>query len=249
MILLLLLTRCRKEEYVILNVKEVRIGNLIDEKLKVKLASTIMDSASYYKVYATLDTIQNLINANMHSLFSVYPKKIVVLNDSVYLMIISPNGTIYLSTGLMKSLLTQEELYALICHSYYHVLQKDISGILVSKYGSNAFDDAYFAKDISTMPGAENEVLNESFSAKSEQSADDSCLAILAKTFGGTEAHVLPLAYININFSSEHLTKAFYFTHPNYDHRVVYLMLRTPTLPVDYQRKIDAYDTFLTLLP
>lgn len=245
-VMLFLFTQCNKEDaYLILDVKEVRIGNLIDAKLKVDFSSVILDSTIYPNVYGDIRISQNVLKTPMMTFFDAYSDQIIILTDSVPRIFVNINGNIYLTTSLLKSIQTFDELSALFGHCYFHVQHHDITKEIIKKYGYENYDKAYFAKNISSLVGIEKLVTEAVFTTPEERLADDSCLSVLTRL---ETSKVLALSLINLNFSAGS-NIGFFAMHPNYEGRIASLMQRSSPVLNNYTMKMEEYEIFLKQLP
>lgn len=227
-------------------IQKIKLGNLIDERIDLVLSSKYIDSASFPEAHAILKRNLDLLEPSLQNFFNFYNPAFQVFNDSAKLMFTSPNGKIYVSTGLLRTLQTFDELQAVMCHCLHHVDNYDIITVIDRKYGQNAFEAAYYSRDLGKLPDIENTIINATFDSDMEREADDYCNGIMK---GMAQDKALALAYINLYFSFHQQDTDFFLSHHNYDNRIYNLLLNTSANSADYPAKIASYEQFLKLIP
>ncbi len=228
------------------NNQDIKIGNLIDAKLQTVFDSTTLDSVQYLRNYKTLDSLQNEVLTSIINDPNSFKCKIILLNDSTQRLFSSTNGTLYISSGLLRNLESYKELQALILHQFNHVLHHDISDFLIDKYGVETFNMAALALDLYNLSEIENDVQYIEFNFMQERVADEACDSIMNIL---NHHDALPLAYLSLGLGSKIGNLNFFKMHYNYIGRVNELLYRATHTSVSSASDILAYHYFLSNLP
>lgn len=245
--MLISFTQCKKRDAPIdRNDQDVKIGKLIDVKLKTVLDSTILDSVLFLNNYKTLDSLQNEVLAGLIKGKNSYRCKIIILKDSAQHLFSSTNGTLYISSGLLRNLESFSELQALILHQFNHVLNHDISDFLIEKYGVETFNMAALARDLYNLSDIENDVQHIVFDFMQERVADEDCDSIMSVL---NQNDALPLAYMSLGLGGKLGNLNFFNMHFNYKGRVNELLYRAIHTAPPGASEIAAYHFFLSNLP
>lgn len=228
------------------NDQDIKIGKLIDLKLKKSLDSFILDSVQYLKNYKSLDSIQHDVLDKLSKDQNPYHYKIILLKDSTQRLFSSTNGTLYISSGLLRNLESFKELQALILHQFNHVMNHDISDFLIEKYGIEIFNMAALARDVYNLTDVENDVQHIEFDFMQERNADEACDSIM-KNLNRNDA--LPLAYLSLGLGGKQGNLNFFTMHFNYIGRVNELLYRATKAAPPSAVDVTAYHFFLSNLP
>lgn len=226
--------------------QEIQIGNLIDKKLKVNLEPLIIDSAQFKLNYFSLDSVQHLVLGNLNADQNPYHFKIILLKDSLQQLFSSTNGTLYISSGLLRTLESFQEVQALMLHQFYHVAHHHISDYLITKYGIETYNMAALARDIYNLNEVEIDVQNIEYNFMEERQADADSDSLLNKL---ERNDALPLAYLSLGLGTKQGNLNFFKMHYNYVGRVNELLSRAEQATLPTSADIISYHYFLSKLP
>ncbi len=238
--------QCKKDKPMFTAIQKIKLGNLIDDRMDQLMSAKYIDSASFPEAYNLILSNLNKLQPSLQNFFNFYNPRFRVFNDSAKLMFTSPNGKIYMSTGILRTLQTFDELQAIMCHCLHHVDNYDIITVIDRKYGVNAFEAAYYSRDLGKLPDIENTIINATFDSDMERESDDYCNTVMKSM---SQDKALALAYINLYFSFHQQDTDFFLSHHNYDNRIYNLLLNTSSNGADYRAKIADYEKFLKLIP
>lgn len=228
------------------NDQDIKIGKLIDFKLRKSLDTLILDSVQYIKNYKSLDSVQHDVLDKLSKEQNPFQYKIILLKDSTQRLFSSTNGTLYISTGLLRNLESYKELQALILHQFNHLMNHDISDFLIEKYSIETFNMAALARDLYNLTDIENDVQHIAFNFTQERIADEACDSIM-KNLNRNDA--LPLAYLSLGLGGKQGNLNFFKMHFNYLGRVNELLYRATKAAPPSAVDITAYHYFLSSLP
>ncbi|OYU96097.1 MAG: peptidase M48 [Bacteroidetes bacterium B1(2017)] len=157
----------------------VSIDKSLGEQSKNQLNSdagfvTILDEEEYPKVYGKLKEIRNKIlkssKLEHKSDFSWEIK--VIEDDSTLNAFCLPGGYIYVYTGLLKYLDSEDALAGVLGHEMAHADLRHSTDQLVKNMGLSLLVKYFFGVDNSTLLNLGANLLSLSFSRKDERDAD-----------------------------------------------------------------------------
>lgn len=154
-----------------------------DKKLGAQLNSHILsdssglevlDTATFREAYAHINRIKNNIlrsgKVKHKDDFSWEVK--IIRNDTMLNAFATPGGYIYVFTGLIKYLDTEDELAGVLAHEIAHADRRHSTAMLTKVYGISFLMSLILGNENQTVRGITENLLSLSFSRGSEEEAD-----------------------------------------------------------------------------
>jgi beta-barrel assembly-enhancing protease len=128
------------------------------------------------------------------------PRFLVVDDDGTTRAMALPDGTVVVTTGMLRRLIDESQLAAILAHGLAHVVNGDIDDAVVRHRAASAIADVAALPPGTPAPpalvGALNDVASTTFSAAEERDADDVMMEALATagwSTGGLSATIADL--------------------------------------------------------
>ena len=201
--------------------KDVSLG----QKLKEEIASNptaypILDSASYPEAYGHIlrirDSILNTGEVFHKDAFAWEVK--IIHDDNVLNAFAAPGGFIYVYTGLIKYLDTEDELAGVMGHEIAHADKRHSINQMVKNYGVQVLFDVILGENQGTLTQMAQGLTGLSFSRKDESQADEYSVIYLCPT--AYNAAGAAGFFRKVEASGGSSTPEFLSTHPDPENRV-----------------------------
>jgi predicted Zn-dependent protease len=178
----------------------------------------ILDSAKYPDAYAHLhritDTLLNSGKVQYKDEF-VWQTKIIH-NDSILNAFCTPGGYIYVYTGIIKFLDSEDQLAGVMGHEIAHADERHSTEALTKQYGTDVLFAILFGNDSSAVADIAKGMLGLSYSRKNESEADMRSVDYLYPT----QYDARGAAGFFEKLDGQGGIPEFLSTHPNPDNRV-----------------------------
>ncbi|MCB0734665.1 MAG: M48 family metalloprotease [Flavobacteriales bacterium] len=180
----------------------------------------ILDSASYPDAYAHLHRITNTILGGgkvQHKDDFVWQLRIIH-DDSVLNAFCTPGGYIYVYTGLIKFLESEDQLAGVMGHEIAHADERHSTEALTKQYGTEVLFAILFGNDQGTLAQIAKGMIGLKYSRTNESEADMRSVDYLYPT--EYDARGAARFFEKIIAAGGGGGPEFLSTHPNPDNRV-----------------------------
>jgi predicted Zn-dependent protease len=149
----------------------------------------LLDSVEYHKVYTYLYSIRDsLLNSGVVKYKDDFPWRIrIIHDDSMLNAFCAPGGYIYLFTGLLKFLESEDQLAGVLGHEMGHADLRHSTRQLTKMYGVQTLL-SLIAGDRALIKDITGAIIGLSFSRSHEKEADDCSVAYLCPTHYNADA-------------------------------------------------------------
>ncbi len=181
----------------------------------------ILDAAEYTEAYEKLNQIRDKILQSgklVHRNDFPWELKIIE-DDSVLNAFCLPGGYIYIYTGLIKYLNTEDALAGVLGHEMAHADLRHGTNQMLKNYGLSMIIHFIFGADNSVLLGIGQNLLSLSFSRADENEADMKSVELL----DGTDYDARGVARFFEQISADEKVPAvieYVSTHPNPENRI-----------------------------
>lgn len=200
---------------------DVKMGAAMHQQIANDAKFNILDTAKYKTAYQTLYSIRDAILNSGKILhkdefeWNLY----IVKDDSVNNAFCTPGGYIYVYTGLIKFLQTEEELAGVIGHEMAHADMRHSTDQMTKAYGLKVLIALIAGEDYSQYLEAGESLLQLSFSRSDEKEADLKSVSYLCETDYKASAFAQFFKRIQETEQDARMLQ-FLSTHPNPENRV-----------------------------
>lgn len=210
----------------------------------------ILDSASYSEAYAHLRRITDtLLNSGkvQHKDDFVWQTKIIH-DDSVLNAFCTPGGYIYVYTGLIKFLESEDELAGVMGHEIAHADERHSTEALTKQYGTDVLFAILFGDDQGTLTQVAKGMIGLKYSRNNESEADMRSVDYLYPT--QYDARGAARFFEKIIDQGGTSGPEFLSTHPNPENRVEAITTYWEDKGGDEgERFVERYNDFKKSLP
>ncbi len=211
----------------------------------------IIDSASYPSQYAFIYQLRNqILNTGKIYYKDIFPWRIRLIKDDTTLnAFCTPGGYIYVYTGLIKFLESEDQLAGVIGHEMAHADKRHSTDALTRQYGLSVLFDIVFGKDKGQLVRIASQIKELSYSRKAETEADEASVIYLYDTeYDARGAAGFFQKLIDLGQSGG--TPEFLSTHPNPENRVQAIIDKWTALGGKVGEKYETrYTNFKNSLP
>lgn len=200
--------------------KDIELGAQVAAEIKSNPQEyPILDSARNTKIYAYLYSIRDrILNSGkvQHKTDFIWQLRIIK-NDSILNAFCTPGGYIYVYTGLMKYLDSEDELAGVLGHEMGHADLRHSTRQMTKLYGIQTVLD-YLAGDRKLIKNLATNIIGLKFSRANEAEADDASVRFLCPTnynaAGGAKF------FEKIEKAGTSRAPEWLSTHPSPEHRI-----------------------------
>ncbi|MEK0439834.1 MAG: hypothetical protein RLZZ504_750 [Bacteroidota bacterium] len=126
--------------------QDVALGQQVATSFETGSAAVVMDSAKnatlYRYIYGVRDTI---LNTNLLVHKSDFPWRVrIINNDTIQNAFCTPGGYIYVYTGLMKYLESEDQLAGVMGHEMAHAEKRHSTDAMTREFGANLLLELIF---------------------------------------------------------------------------------------------------------
>lgn len=157
-VFILLLSSCKKQDDVLVHVIKDEYNaedqDKIGESLKKLILQSpdrfpILNQSEYHEFYTYINTlIYMLANTNeVQNRLTFDWEVIIIQDDKVASAFITPGGKLFIYTGLLKFLNSENELFSIMAHEINYADNGNITNRLASEYGKDVIGDLLLGHD------------------------------------------------------------------------------------------------------
>ncbi len=178
----------------------------------------ILDSAQYPDAYEHLNRIKNtILNSGKVKYAEEFKWQTKIIhNDSTLNAFATPGGYIYVYTGIIKFLDSEDQFAGVMGHEIAHAARRHSTDQLTKQYGIATLLQILVGKDENLIAEVTSSLLSLSFSRSDESEADEYSVIYLYPT----EYDARGAARFFEKISGSSSTPTFLSTHPDPDNRV-----------------------------
>lgn len=237
-----------------INLFSVDQDRQLGEKVATEIASDpqkypILDSVRYHEVYALVYKIRNkILNSGKVTLKNDFrwPVK-VIHDDSVLNAFCTPGGHIYIYTGLLKYLDSEDQLAGVLAHEIAHADQRHSTRQMTTMYGVEVLLNL-LAGDRAMIKQITGSLIGLKFSRNHETEADQKSVEYLCPTdynaYGGAGF------FEKLQAAGQTKTIEFLSTHPNPGNRIAHFHSAKKALGCTGNKSYaNEYKRMINLLP
>lgn len=180
----------------------------------------IIDSASRPDIYKYIYGIRDsILKTGLVRYQDLFPWRIRVVNDTILNAFCTPGGYIYVYTGLIKFLESEDQLAGVMGHEMAHADKRHSTDAMTRQYGLQVLFDIVFGQDKGQLARIAAGIRELSFSRKNESEADEYSVIWLCPTaYNSSGAAGFFDKLIKLGQTGG--TPEFLSTHPNPENRV-----------------------------
>lgn len=188
-----------------------------DPDLKAKIIDSAARPDIYKYVYGLRDSI---LNTGLVRYQDIFPWRIRVINDTILNAFCTPGGYIYIYTGLIKFLESEDQLAGVMGHEMAHADRRHSTDALTRQYGLQVLIDIVFGRDKGQIVRIAAGIRSLAYSRKNESEADEQSVIWLCPT-AYNAAGAAGFFDKLIKLGQTGGTPQFLSTHPNPENRVL----------------------------
>lgn len=164
--------------------QDVTLGKQVAASFEEGSAAMVLDSsknATIYKyIYGIRDTI---LNTNLLEHKNDFPWRVrVIHNDTIQNAFCTPGGYIYVYTGLMKYLESEDQLAGVMGHEMAHAEKRHSTDALTREFGANLLLELIFGTNKAQLLQVATGLAQLSFGREAETEADNCSVDWLYQT-------------------------------------------------------------------
>ncbi len=231
---------------------DIRLGQQLRDEIAANPQEyPILDRNQYALAYSILDTIiQKVLNSGVVRYRNEFPWEFYIIHDdSVLNAFCAPGGFIYIYTGLIKYLDSEDDLAGVIGHEIAHADLRHTARQLEKVYGLSLLVSVIAGENPGALTQIALQLASLKFSRDHESEADEYSVRYLCPTDydAAGAAHFFEKLQASGNTS---WVPEFLSTHPSPDNRIqnIYNMKNTLNCQGSAQY-IDRYQRLINALP
>jgi predicted Zn-dependent protease len=208
----------------ILSVSEdIQLGQQVDAEIRANPTQyPILSRTAYPEAYSHMDRIFNTVLSSDKVLYKTeFPWNVTLIGDDNTLnAFCTPGGYVYVYTGLIKYLDTEDELAGVIGHEISHADLRHTSRNITQAYGYSIVIDVLLGKNAGVLAEIALGLKDLSYSRRFEREADDNSVILLKSSnyqCNGAAGFFVKLNN-DPNFASR--PPQWLSTHPNPENRI-----------------------------
>lgn len=201
--------------------EDLKIGQQVAAELEADSSVIILDEQRYDTAYRIIRAITDKVLASNDIQYRTeFPWQVKIIQDDNTLnAFCAPGGYIYVYTGLIKYLDTEDQLAGVMGHEIAHADKRHVTDNMTKAYGYETLLGIFFGKDQGALAGIAKGLVNLSYSRKAEREADDFSVKYLCDTEYQSNGAAGFFEKI-IAEGQNSAPPQFLSTHPNPDNRV-----------------------------
>lgn len=181
----------------------------------------LVDSASYPIPYQEVYKVRDdILNSGKIKYKTEFPWKVrIIKNDDVLNAFCTPGGYIYIYTGILKFMQSEDEFAGVLGHEMAHADRRHSTDQLTKQYGLQVLFDIVLGKNQGAISEMTKGLIGLSFSRTAENEADEYSVKYLCPTsFNADGGAKFFQRLIDMDQAGD--TPAFLSTHPSPDNRI-----------------------------
>jgi beta-barrel assembly-enhancing protease len=199
---------------------DISFGQKVSAEFEADPANFILDSATNVATYKYVYNLRDsIIKTGKLTYGTVFPWRIRIIKDTILNAFCTPGGYIYVYTGLMKYLESEDQLAGVMGHEMAHADKRHSTEAMTQQYGLQTLLDIVFGQDKGQLARIAAGLKSLQFSRKNESQADEFSVIYLYETAYNAKGAAGFFQKI-IDQGSGARQPEFLSTHPSPDNRV-----------------------------
>lgn len=163
---------------------EIRLGQQVAQEVESDPNVKVLDERRYATAYGHLRRItDNILNSGQVRYRKEFPWQIKIIhNDTILNAFCAPGGYIYVYTGIIKYLDTEDQFAGVMAHEIAHADRRHVTNNLLRIHGLNVVMSMITGNNRSQLAELGAGLLALNFSRKHERDADDMSVVYLCNT-------------------------------------------------------------------
>ncbi|WP_338793062.1 M48 family metallopeptidase [Bernardetia sp. MNP-M8] len=250
--LLLFLGSCDKDggiNFFSIN-EDLKIGQQVAAEIEGDSSVIVLNEQDYDTAYAYIRRLtEKVLASNDIRYRTEFPWQVKIIQDDETLnAFCAPGGYIYVYTGLIKYLDTEDQLAGVMGHEIAHADKRHVTDQMTKQYGYETLFAIFFGEDQGQLAGIAKGLLSLKYGRDAEREADDFSVKYLCDTeYQSNGAAGFFQKIINEGQSSS--PPEFLSTHPNPDNRVEAINNKAREEGCSIQPSGNNYSAFKASLP
>ncbi|UZR99244.1 M48 family metalloprotease [Chondrinema litorale] len=252
-LLLIFLLSCDKDGD--LNFFSVEQDKEFGEQVKTEIESSgeynLMSRSAYPEAYSHLDRITNtILNSGEVQHLDNFNWEVFLIDEDVLNAFATPGGKLYVYTGLIKYLETEDQLAGVMGHEIAHSDKRHSTDALTRQYGFQLLLEIILGENQQLLKDIAGSLASLQYSRKNESEADETSVEYLGNTIYNC-AGAAGFFEKMIEEGSTGGTPEFLSTHPNPDNRVeaIYEKADEENCSTETSNNSSQYQDFQNSLP
>ncbi len=249
---LILFNACDKDNDV--NIFTIEDDKALGKKVSKQIESDtsdqdVLDTTAYPEAYDHLFRIRSkILNSGKVQYREEFDWRTRIIDDTTLNAFCAPGGYIYVYTGLIKYLDSEEQLAGVLAHEIAHADKRHVTDQLTKIYGINLLLDVVLGEDRGTLVKIANKLVQLKFSRNNEAEADEYSVIYMCPT--DYKADGAAGFFQKLDASNKPRPPQFLSTHPAPDNRIEDIQSKEEELGCDGSKTYDArYQDFQNSLP
>lgn len=229
---------------------DLNFGAQVSAEFEKDPTIKILDSAQYVGIYKYIYGLRDsILKNNQLNYESIFPWRIRVIKDDTTLnAFCTPGGYIYVYTGIMKYLESEDQLTGVMGHEMAHADKRHSTDAMTRQYGVSMLLDIVFGRDKGQLARIAAGLKSLQYSRKNESEADEFSVIWLYNT--AYNAKGAAGFFQKIIDQGGSTPPQFLSTHPNPENRVGAIEAKWTALGGKTGQAFKTrYQSFLTTLP
>jgi predicted Zn-dependent protease len=163
---------------------EIKLGQQVAQQVESDPKNKILDEKKYAEAYRHLRRITDaILNSGQVRYRKEFPWQVKIIhNDSILNAFCAPGGYIYVYTGIIKFLDTEDQLAGVMAHEIAHADRRHSTNNLTKMYGIAALTDIVLGKNQNRLTQIAQGLVGLQFSRNHERDADNQSVIYLCNT-------------------------------------------------------------------
>ncbi len=250
--LLLFLGACDKDGNInIFSIEEdLKIGFQVATEIESDPSVIVLNENQYAQAYSYIRNITNkVLESDDIRYRTEFPWQVKIIQDDNTLnAFCAPGGYIYVYTGLIKYLDTEDQLAGVMGHEIAHADKRHVTDNMTRAYGYETLLAVFFGNDQGQLSEIAKGLVNLSYSRGAEREADEFSVKYLCDTEYQANGAAGFFQKI-INEGQGAAQPEFLSTHPNPDNRVEAINNKATEEGCSITPSGNNYAAFKALLP
>jgi len=164
--------------------EDLQIGQQVAAELEADSSVIILDEQEYDTAYRFIRAMtEKVLASNDIRYRTEFPWQVkIIYDDNTLNAFCAPGGYIYVYTGLIKYLDTEDQLAGVMGHEIAHADKRHVTDNMTRAYGYETLLSIFFGEDQGTIAGIAKGLVNLSYSRKAETEADEFSVKYLCDT-------------------------------------------------------------------
>lgn len=227
------------------------LGKQVAEQIEADTSEhDVLDTSAYRDAYDHLFRIRDKVlnSGEVHYKEEFEWRTRIIKNDTTLNAFCAPGGYIYVYTGLIKYLSSEEELAGVMAHEIAHADRRHVTDQLTKQYSISLLLDVVLGEDRGTLVQIANGLVQLKFSRSMESEADEYSVIYMCPT--DYQADGAAGFFIKLDSANATGPPQFLSTHPAPDNRIENIQGKEEELGCAGDQTYDArYQDFKNSLP